>query len=249
MKTGKPVIGTWNTVGSPLVTEILAHAGLDFIVVDFEHGPFQLDQAHIYVDKCEQHSCSPIFRIPANSDWMALQVLDQGAHGVIVPHVRDEETAKEFASHTKYFPKGTRGFTPFTKAGGFVNADGLGYAAKANDFVLAAVIVESIDAIKQLDRILGTEAIDIVYFGAYDLSQDLGIPGDTNNPKLVELIGNAVKDVLQAGKYAGGFVPQSKDQIDRCLDMGMNFITWEVDSSIIFRAAKDVSEHIKSIKK
>ena len=83
--------------------------------------------------------------------------------------------------------------------------------------------------------------IDIIYFGAYDLSQALGHPGNTKHPEVVHAIQQGVDLVNGADKYAGGFVPQSKDGIQELLDMGMKFITYEVDSSIIYKQVKGTS--------
>jgi 4-hydroxy-2-oxoheptanedioate aldolase len=242
IKKGIPVLGTWNTIGSPMFSEILALSGLDFIIIDFEHGPFQIDHVHDYVNRCENNSCTPIFRIPSNSDWMTLQVLDQGGHGIITPHIEDKKSAQLLVDSVKYFPIGKRGFTPFTKAGGFSNLHGEVYAEKANEFTLAALIIESKDGLANLDEILEIEDIDVVYFGAYDLSQELGVPGQTRHPSVLKEIMDGVIKVNDKGKYAGGFVAQSKDDIKWLLDMGMLFITYEVDSSIVYKAVHDVTD-------
>ena len=147
IKQGIPILGTWNTIGSPMFSEVLSFSGLDFLIVDFEHGPFQIDQVHDYVNRCESNSCTPIFRIPSNSDWMTLQVLDQGGHGVMAPHIDDKDSAQLLVDSTKYHPNGKRGFTPFTKAGGFTNLHGDVYAEKANEFTLVSIIVESKEAL------------------------------------------------------------------------------------------------------
>ena len=106
IKQGIPILGTWNTIGSPMFSEVLSYSGLDFLIVDFEHGPFQIDHVHDYVNRCENNSCTPIFRIPSNSDWMALQVLDQGGHGVMAPHIDDKDSAQLLVDSTKYHPNG-----------------------------------------------------------------------------------------------------------------------------------------------
>ena len=102
---GDPVLGTWNTLASPLVTEVLAESGLDFQIIDLEHGPFILDKLHLHVNACENSSlCTPLVRIPSKEDWMVLQALDQGAHGVVVPHISNIQEAKELVKSTKYYP-------------------------------------------------------------------------------------------------------------------------------------------------
>ena len=242
IQKGIPVLGTWNTIGSPMFSEILAFSGLDFLIIDFEHGPYQIEQVHNYVNRCEINSCTPIFRIPSNSDWMTLQVLDQGGHGVMAPHIDNKNSAQYLVESAKYHPRGKRGFTPFTKAGGFTNLHGKLYADKANEFTLVAIIIESKDGLANLDEILEIEDIDVVYFGAYDLSQALGVPGQTRHPSVLKEIMDGVIKVNDKGKYAGGFVAQSKDDIKWLLDMEMRFITYDVDSSIVYRAVKDVTD-------
>jgi len=235
LREGKPVIGTWNTLAAPLATEVFAHAGFDFQIIDLEHGPFVLDKIYQHVSACEiSENCTPIVRIPDNSEWMALQVLDQGAHGLVVPHIDDAVSAKMLVEHTKYHPAGKRGFTPFSKAGGYNNHNTAGYVERANHESLNVVIIESFTGIQNLPEILEVNDIDVLYFGAYDLSQSLGHPGNTRHPDVVSAIQDGVQLVNRAGKIAGGFVPQSTDDIKWLLDMGMRFITYEVDSSILF---------------
>jgi 4-hydroxy-2-oxoheptanedioate aldolase len=232
--SGSPVLGTWNTLASPLVTEVLALSGLDFQIIDLEHGPFTLDKIHLHVSACEISSnCSPLVRIPSNLDWMALQALDQGAHGLVVPHIENKRDSKKLIQSIKYYPSGNRGFSPFSKAGGFSNKNISDYVNYANESLLSVVIVESKEGLERLDEIAEIDGIDVVYFGAYDISQALGYPGEAKHPEVVRSIQKGVELVSRKGKFSGGFVPQSKDDIKWLLDIGMRFITYEVDSSMI----------------
>jgi len=242
LDAGKAVLGTWNTLGSPMASEVLARTGLDFLVVDFEHGPFQLDKVHEYVSRCELHGASPIVRIPSNEEWMALQAFDQGAHGVMVPHIDGAEAARRLAKACKYHPLGARGYTPFTKAGGFTNHGAEDYSTRANSLTLSLIIVESKEGLDNLDAIVSVDGIDVVYFGAYDLSQALGVPGKVRDPKVLGAIEAGVRKVAAAGKAAGGFVAQSRDDMRWLLDMGMRFITFDVDSSVLLRPYQDAAE-------
>ena len=248
LNKGKAVLGTWNTLSSPLVTEVLAQSGLDFQIIDLEHGPFAMDKIHLHVSACENSQCTPLVRIPSNSDWMALQALDQGAHGVVVPHIDSVDDARTFVDAAKYYPRGNRGFTPFSKAGGFTNTNVDEYISRAIDETINIVIIESKKGLDNLEEILKMDAIDIIYFGAYDLSQALGHPGNTKHPEVVRAIQQGVSLVNDAGKYAGGFVPQSKDEIQELLDIGMKFITYEVDSSLIHKHVNDISSWFSKTK-
>ena len=240
LRQGKPILGSWNTLASPLVTEVLASGGLDFLMVDFEHGPFDLTQLSSYVNACERYSCSPIVRIPRLAPWMTLQALDQGAHGVMVPHIDTVEDAKLLIKSSHYHPRGERGFSPFTKAGGFTNATTADYVKRAADFTLTAIIVESKAALDNLDDILKLPEIDVVYFGAYDLSQALGVPGQVKSDAVVMAIKQGAEKVRKSGKFPGGFVAQSDDDIRWQIDLGLQFITYNVDAAILLNPVRDI---------
>ena len=241
----EPVIGTWNTIAAPLFTEVLARSGFDFIIIDFEHGPFQIEKTSDYVNACLIYDCSPIIRIPHNASWMSLQVLDQGAHGVMLPGARDKLGVDKFIRQIKFEPQGERGFSPFTKSGGFANDD-LNYKQKANELTTTIIIIENLEGINNLDEILELELIDIIYFGAYDLSQDLGFAGEIYNEKLLSIVKPSIQKVLNADKYAGGFVPQNTDVIKLVQDLGINFLTYNVDSSIVYNSVKKNIDMFKS---
>jgi 4-hydroxy-2-oxoheptanedioate aldolase len=247
LKDNRPIIGTWNTLASPLVTEVIAQAGFDFQIIDLEHGPFILNEIHHHVSACESGSvCSPLVRIPSNQGWMALQSLDQGAHGIVVPHIRDADAAQTIAQAIKYHPHGNRGFTPFSKAGGFSNINAVKYVSTANQETIGVAIIECLKGLDNVQEIASVHGVDVIYFGAYDLSQALGRPGEHRHPDVISAIQRGVAQVHSLGKCAGGFVPQSKDDIKWLLDMGMRFITYEVDSSMIFRHTRDIRDWFES---
>jgi len=233
---GIPVFGTWNTLGSPMVTEVMSHAGFDFLIIDLEHGPFVLSEIHKYVNACESYSCSPLVRVPGKHDWMIQQALDQGAHGVILPGIETSQDVRDFVESVKFKPQGHRGFTPHTKAGGFTNINAETYPLEANDLTLVGVIIESVVALNNLDSILEVEGLDIVYFGAYDLSLELSSPGDVFGKELIEMISLGISKTIKAGKCAGGFVPQSIEKTKFVMDLGIKFVTYNVDSAILYNS-------------
>lgn len=242
IEAGTPVLGTWNTLGSPLVTECMARAGFDFQVVDLEHGPFVLDEVHLHVSACEASgTCSPVVRIPSNEAWMALQALDQGAHGVMVPHVASGDDARSLADSIRYHPLGGRGFTPFSKAGRFGTGPVEDHVESSNRTVLGLVVVESLEGLESVEEIAATPGIDVVYFGAYDLSQALGRPGQPMHPLVVEAISEGVEKVRRAGACPGGFVPRSQEEVAWLLDLGMGFITYGVDSWLLADRVGDMA--------
>ena len=144
IRSGTPVLGTWNTLASPLVTEVLAVSGLDFQVIDLEHGPFVMDEVHLHVSACSGYGgCAPLVRIPANEPWMALQALDQGAEGIVVPHIDGVSGAARFAESIRYHPDGGRGFTPFSKAGNFGTREVSAHVGASNNEVVGVEFVST----------------------------------------------------------------------------------------------------------
>lgn len=238
---GLPVIGTWNTLGAPLVTDVLAQANFDFVLIDFEHGPFQLDRVHEYAARCELNACSPIVRLPTNTPWVALQALDQGAHGVMIPNAVGLKDAATLIESVKYPPLGRRGFTPFSRAGGFQSDSSGTHTSRANDLTLTAAIVESREGLERIDELLCAEELDVIYYGAYDLSQALGVPGQPQHPEVVRTIRAAAAKTLKAGKCPGGFVAHSIDDIRRQREMGLRFITYGVDNALLFKACREAT--------
>ena len=108
--------------------------------------------------------------------------------------------------------------------------------------MVGVVIVESVEALEVAADIALVDGIDVVYFGAYDLSQALGYPGQPRHPAVVEAIAEGVKRVRAVGCCAGGFVPQDRSGVAELLEMGMGFITYDLDASILFRHLADLAE-------
>tara|TARA_Y200000002_G_C22679243_1_gene663322 strand:- start:191 stop:949 length:759 start_codon:yes stop_codon:yes gene_type:complete len=245
IKNKEVVIGTWNTIGSSKVTKIIASAGFDFQIIDLEHGPFVIGDIHDHVASSSFYKCPCFVRIPKNSDWMALQVLDQGANGIIVPQISNKSDAETFVKNTKYYPLGKRGFSPFTFAGGYNNNPE--YVEEINKKLINVIIIESLDGINNIDQILEIEHIDVIYLGAFDLSKELGIPGDIYNKKLVDLINKCVDKINATKRIAGSFVPQNIDEVKFCIDMGIKFITYSLDSHRLRSSFFDDLELIRKL--
>ena len=245
--SGEPIIGTWNTFGSTIATKVLASSGLDFQIIDFEHGPFQIAEVHDHIASSMLYDCSCLVRIPSNQDWMALQALDQGAEGILVPHIHNLKSAEDARNIIKYFPLGDRGFSPFTSAGDYTNENVEQFHLEANDNTVLVVLLESIEAIDQLDLILKIPEIDVIYIGAYDLSKSLGIPGDIFNKKIINIVEKAAEKINSSGKIAGSFVPQSTEQLKFCVDLGLKFITYSVDTFELKDAFMRAHNYLKKL--
>lgn len=236
LKQKHKVLGVWNTLSSPRVTDVLASAGLDFIFLDFEHGPIDLNQITNYISTCHQYNVTPIVRIPTQASWLTLQVLDQGAHGVICPQVRNIEDVAAFTSSCYYYPRGQRGLTPFTKAGAY------GFSEKhlesSNENIISMVIIETAEAIQNFDEIIKDKNLNLVFFGTYDLSQVMGKPGQTQDPELIALIKTLIAKAKSAGKYTGGFLAKTPEDLLWQRELDMDLYVYGVDSFLLAQTVR-----------
>lgn len=241
-KEQRKVIGTWNTLSSVVATEVMSSSGLDFQIIDFEHGPFSLDNVHLHVNACKLNKCSPIVRLPKLEDWMVLQALDQGADGVLVPHINSKKDAMDLVKFSKYFPQGNRGFTPFAKAGNFSDINLKNHLKRSSETILG-IIIESEEGLENLDEILTVKEIDFIYFGAYDISQALGYPGDVRHATVLKKITHAISKVNKSNKVAGGFIARNESDLNWLVNIGINLVTFELDSLALFERFNHISNY------
>ena len=233
----QPVVGTWSIISSPVVVEILALAGFDFLILDMEHGIYDQTALDSCIRACEAAGCAPIVRVPGINPSAAQWALDLGAHGIVVPQVADEASAVMAVKMTKFAPDGTRGYNPFTRFAEYAAPSSNKHGKLRNDFGLSSIIVESQTALDQLDAILEIDGLDMVYVGIYDLSIALGYEGDTKHPGLNRVLDKTVARIRSAGKSAGMMV-RSKEEVSKATKLGARFLVYSVDTMILREAAK-----------
>ena len=232
--SGKCVFGTWNTLGSLKLTEVISSSGLDFQIIDYEHGPFDISTTYQYVCATSRFgNCSTICRLPHGSFWALGQILDQGAHGFIIPQISTLEEVHQVIQFAEYPPTGSRGFSPYTSACNYTKTNLAEYNTRIQHEILKIIIIETKEAYDLLDQILDLGYFDVFYFGAYDLSVAFGLNGDIKSPTLQSLILDGLNLVKSRRKLVGGYVPMSFEDVDGLLSIGMTFITYQVDSVLV----------------
>ena len=176
LKEGKVTIGSWITIGHPIVAEIMAQAGFDWLTIDMEHSAITIEKTQELIQIIQLSGVAPLVRVSENNPTIIKRVLDAGAYGVIVPMVNSAKDAEKAVKAVKYPPVGSRGV-------GLARAQGYGfdfdeYAATINEESVVIVQMEHIDAVNNLDSIVSVEGIDGCIIGPYDLSGSLGVPGE-----------------------------------------------------------------------
>jgi len=246
IKAKQPVIGTWSVIPSTVVADILASSGLDFVILDSEHGPLGFETIQTMAIACESRQVSPVVRVSGVQEREILKALDIGAHCIQVPNVTTAEHVKQIVNFAKYPPMGNRGFSPFTRAGGYRGSNGKTLTSQANQNTLVAIHIEGQDAVDQIDKILAIDGLDIVFIGLFDLSKALGVAGEIENPKVLEIFDYLVQKIDQAGKVPGTIVT-NESQLEAALRIGVRYITYSVDCDILVNQYAGISESFKAL--
>jgi 4-hydroxy-2-oxoheptanedioate aldolase len=241
LKNKEFLIGTWCLLPSPDVANILAKSGLDFLLIDFEHGPADFITASRMIMAAEAEGAEAIIRVSSNNEAEILKALEIGASGIIVPHIETPADRKKALSFIKYPPLGQRGFSPYARSGGYALQEN--HTDRANKKIISGIIIESIEAVNNLDAIIDDPELDVVYIGAYDLSVSLGIPGKVNDEKIIKIITDCAGKINAAGKTAAGLF-NTKEDMKFFKSIGINLACYSVDSAIIYKSFQVITKKV-----
>ncbi len=236
LKAGEPTIGALMGLGSPSVAELLAHAGYDWLVVETEHNAVEPGQVEHMLMGMSGTNVIPLIR-PVSADPLVIQkALDIGGMGVFVPMVRTAEEAAAIVSATRYPPEGIRGFGPLRASQ--YTFDYPDYLASANENTLVSLILETKEAMDNLDDIMSVPGLDAMYLGLFDLCLSMGLnPIHMPFPQIDEAIDVAVKTGKKHG-VAVGIGVGSLDELQQRLDQGMTFCVYGTDYMMLGGAAR-----------
>lgn len=247
LKEGKVVFGPWCITPSAAITDIISKSGMDFIIIDKEHGCMSFETTEDMIKSAELNGCSPIIRTSSINKVEILKSLEIGIHGILVPDVEVTYDANFIVKFSKYHPEGSRGFSPYTRAGGYSAFGIKEHTKKQNKETLVGIIIEGEMGLRNIDSILEVKGIDLVYIGAYDLSQSLGIPGDVENPIIKKKMEECIKKINDKNIAAGGYVAKNKEDIKWMKDIGMQFITCLPDVTQIYHTFYDQVQMFKEV--
>lgn len=252
LRNGGVALGTWCTIASPTVINVIAKTGLDFVIIDMEHGPHGFQTVEDMTRAAEVENCTPLVRVAKNEEALILNALDIGACGVIVPHIESKKDAESAIESAKYFPVGNRGFSPFTRAGGYSLHNVQSHSKIQNERTMIILLLEGKEGIANLDSILEIpevhNKVDVIYIGAYDLSQAVGFPGQVDHPEVRKHMEDSIKKIKALGIAAGGYVAKNREDMTWMCQMGMQFITLLPDCAVLFHAFERFYNDFSSVK-
>jgi 4-hydroxy-2-oxoheptanedioate aldolase len=189
-RDGATTLGAWITMREPLVVEQTAASGYDYVCIDMQHGLSDVSDVIAGLQAMAAGTATPIVRVPWNEPGIIGRVLDLGALGVVIPMVNSRAEAEAAVAACRYAPTGKRSMGPVISGSRY----GTGYFANANDHVACIPMIETRQAIENIDEILAVPGIDAVYVGPADLSISLGLSPGVDNPD--ETFQNAIATVV-----------------------------------------------------
>ena len=229
-------VGTWLKIASGEPVEIMAYAGFDFVVVDLEHAPLDLQTAYRMVNSAAALGMTPLVRVQDKTPSTIQKILDAGAMGVLVPHVDTVEQAAAVGQACRFPPHGVRGAGGTSRAGAWGLRANAEYLATGNDDVLCIPQLESVEAIKAAPEILALDTVDAVFVGAADLSMSMETTPAA--PEVLDLIGSAIEAAHAAGKRCGLAFTGAPERAAQAVRGGCDFVLLSNDTSMLAEAAR-----------
>ena len=235
LKAGKRQIGLWSSLASNYSVEVIAGAGFDWLLLDCEHSPNDLESLLTQLQAAAPYPAHPVVRVPWNDMVTIKRVLDIGAQSLLVPYVSTPEEARSAVSFTRYPPAGARGVAGTTRATRFGRVKD--YARRAHEELCVLVQVETQAALDNIEPICAIEGIDGVFIGPADLHASLGHAGEIAHPQVKPRIDEAIRRIRKCGKAPGILTPNEADA-RHWLECGALFVAVGADVGILARGAE-----------
>jgi len=230
------------------IATIAGTCGYDWVFIDTEHNSMDIDSACQIAMAAIATGVTPIVRVPGHEHYHCARVLDNGALGVIVPHVDSVEEAQAVASACRYPPLGHRSMAGAMPGLAFEAVPAREAARRLNEQTLVVVMLESPRAIESADAIAAVEGIDVVLIGTNDLCAEMGIHGDFANARVVAAYEKVIAACARHGKFPGMGGVYDPKLMERYIKMGMRFVLGGADLAFMMAGARERAQVLRSIK-
>ncbi|MBO0980063.1 HpcH/HpaI aldolase/citrate lyase family protein [Microbacterium sp. SD291] len=232
----RPLIGMWACSGSPLITEVAAGSGLDWLLLDMEHSANTLESVLLQLQVAAAYPITPVVRVPWGDPVAIKQVLDLGAQNLIVPMVSTADEARSAVSATRYPPEGIRGVgSALARSARWNRVDG--YLADSAQHTSLTVQIETAAGVDAAAEIAAVDGVDAIFVGPSDLSASMGLLGQQTHPDVVSAVERVFVAVKGAGKPVGvnAFDPVAADAY---IAAGADFVAVGADVALLARASE-----------
>src|SRR6201992_395180 len=242
-REGRPTFGAIATIPSIPMAQIMARSGMDWIIVDLEHGPIDLGSAHGMIVATSGSPCVPLVRIAANEPWLAKGAMDIVTRGINSPMICSPTEAEKAVRSVRYPPRGDRLWGPFHAPfrWGVSMPD---YMATADDDMICMITIEHVEAVRRIDEIMATPGIDVAVIGIGDLATSIGKRGLVDDPEVQALAAQAEAGILKSGVPIGG-VARTAEQANQMIERGYVVLALGFDWSLFARGIAASFDGIK----
>jgi 4-hydroxy-2-oxoheptanedioate aldolase len=242
LREGRPQIGFWSALCSPIGAEIIGSAGFDWILIDTEHAPNEIPGVLSQLQAMSKGTAEPVVRCAWNDTVLIKRILDLGARSILVPFVQNADEAKRAVAATRYPPLGNRGVAASHRANRWGRV--ANYHAGAHNEICVLVQIETQAALNEIESIAGVEGVDGLFIGPSDLASDLGHLGQLRHPDVQAAFEAASRRIRAAGKAAGILAPDPDDAA-RYLQWGYSFVAVGSDAGVLAQASARLSAQFR----
>ena len=241
--SGRQQIGLWVSLASPYSAEIVAGAGFDWLVIDTEHSPNEVDTTLAQLQVVAAYPVSPVVRPAWNDNVLIKRHLDIGAQTLLIPYVQNADEAAAAVAATRFPTRGVRGVAGVTRASRFGRvAD---YAKRAEEELCLLVQIETREGLENLEAIARTDGVDGVFVGPADLAAGLGHLGEQSHPDVQSAIREAIGRIRACGKGAG-ILATDEASSRRYIEWGTTFTAVGLDVMVLGRELERLCAKFKS---
>ena len=230
LKAGQQQIGIWNTIPGPVVAELLAGCGFDWVLLDTEHSLTDLPDLMGMMQAVAPYPLNPVVRPQANDTVLIKRALDLGAQTLLLPYVQTKAEAQAAVRAMRYAPRGIRGVSGMTRASRFGAIKD--YVQRAEEELCLIVQVETGEAVDRIEEIAIVDGVDAVFIGPSDLAASLGHPGNAGHPEVVAKVEEAIRR-LRAVNVPSGILTLDQVFARRCMELGTTFTAVGVDMALL----------------
>lgn len=243
LQQGLPAIGNWISFPSPAVVELISGFGMDWLMIDTEHGPASWETVEDLIRAMNGTGVTPLVRVAGNDPVLIKKALDRGAMGVLVPLVNDAQAARAAVAACKYPPDGIRGVAG-TRASRY-GADLPQYFAEWNRNVLVACQIETAQAVENIDAIAAVSGIDILFIGPNDLSASLNRFRRFDDPEYTRAVSRILEQSKRHAIAAGYMVGNAEEALTRIVQ-GFRFVAIGSDARLLAGATAATYEKVRT---
>ena len=240
MLAGTPKFGMFLGSSSVQLAEVSGFAGIDYLIVDLEHGEFGDARSAAEIIRAADATGTPVIVRPhENSVGTIAHLLDHGAAGICMPHVSNRAEAEAVVANAKYAPDGVRAMTHLVRAAGYTLEGWNEYWRTANEETIVMVIIEDRSGLENIEEIAAVPGIDAIWVGTGDLSQDAGVPGEMKHPTMIAAVQKGIETAQRHGKIS--FTPLAappegqEQEVRDAVASGFQMLAWL--DTIAFAAA------------